>query len=100
MSFSRSAARRTGLAGAPILLIFGILFVYPLLRFLALPWFPALGPIGSMGVAVQGSGLSEAAVLNTLRLGLITAALTTPAGILFAFLLECRAWSGNRALSF
>ncbi len=98
MSFSL-ATRRTGFASAPILLLFGVLFVYPLLRFLALPWFPALGPQGNIGVAVQGGGLSDAAVLNTLQLGLITAAVTTPAGILFAFLLECRAWSGNRALS-
>ncbi len=94
------AARSSKFASAPILLIFGALFVYPLLRFLALPWFPALGPLGNIGVAVQESGLSTTAVLNTLQLGLITAVLTTPAGILFAFLLECRAWSGNRALSF
>jgi iron(III) transport system permease protein len=100
MRVSRLAAPRTGFAGVPILLIFGGLFVYPLLRFLALPWFPALGPPGTVGIAVRESGLSEAAVFNTLRLGLITAALTTPAGILFAFLLECRVWSGNRVLSF
>ena len=94
------AARSGKFAGAPVLLVFGALFVYPLLRFLALPWFPALGPLGNIGVAVQESGLSATAVLNTLQLGLITAALTIPAGILFAFLLECRAWSGNRVLSF
>src|SRR5271168_1756747 len=94
------AARRNRFAGASILLIFGALFVYPLLRFLALPWFPALGPFGNTDISVQESGLSATAVLNTLQLGLLTAALTTPAGILFAFLLECRAWSGNRVLSF
>ena len=62
----------------PILLAFSGLFVYPLLRFLLLPLVPALGPalgpLGSVGVAVQESGLSVRAILDTLQLGLITAA--------------------------
>jgi iron(III) transport system permease protein len=82
-----------------LLLVFGLLFVYPLLRFLLLPLVPALGPLGSIGVATQQSGLSARAILDTLQLSLVTAAVTVPAGILFAFLLECRAWSGNRLLA-
>jgi iron(III) transport system permease protein len=99
MKFSTSAARLRDLSGAPILLLFGLLFVYPLLRFLALPLFPALEPFGSVGIAVQQSSLSGHAILDTLQLSLVTAAVTVPAGILFAFLLECRAWSGNRLLA-
>lgn len=100
MILPRLAARRGFLSSAPILLIFGLLFVYPLLRFLALPWLPGLGPSGAIGFSVHESGVSAGALFNTLRLGLITAALTAPAGILFAFLLECRVWRGNSVLSF
>jgi iron(III) transport system permease protein len=99
MTVFAQAARLRKLSGAPILLLFGLLFVYPLLRFLALPLLPALGPLGSVGIAVQQSSLSTHAILDTLQLALITAAVTVPAGILFAFLLECRTWSGNRALA-
>ncbi|HVE20542.1 MAG TPA: ABC transporter permease subunit [Acidocella sp.] len=99
MNVLARAARLRTLSGAPILLLFGLLFVYPLLRFLALPLFPSLGPLGAVGVAAQQSSLSAQAILNTLQLALITAAVSVPAGILFAFLLECRTWSGNRVLT-
>ncbi|HEY1856015.1 ABC transporter permease [Acidocella sp.] len=99
MTFSAPAAHLRNLSGVPILLVFGVLFVYPLLRFLLLPLVPALGPLGSVGIAAPENFLSAHAILDTLQLALVTAAVTVPAGILFAFLLECRAWPGNRVLA-
>jgi iron(III) transport system permease protein len=85
--------------GLPTLLLFLLLFVYPLLRFLLLPIFPALGPLGAQGLTASGSALSARAVLNTLELGVITAGIATPLGIACGFLLECRHRPGNRLLS-
>jgi iron(III) transport system permease protein len=84
--------------GALLVAVFAAFFAYPLLRFLALPVFPGLGPLGALGYAA-GSGLSDRAVFGTLALGLATACVTAPLGVAFGFLLECRSWHGNRLLS-
>lgn len=81
-----------------LLVVFAGLFVYPIARLLLMPWFPALGPVGGVGVQGSASGLSLAAVGNTLRLGLASTLVAVPLGIGFGWLLERRAWRGKGLL--
>ncbi len=89
---------RQNLCGGVLIALFIILLVYPLARFLSLPWVPGLGPLGAKA-AVNTTGASAAAVENSLRLGLFSALLAVPFGVGFGWLMERRDWRGNRPLA-
>ena len=72
----------------------GLLVTYPLLRFMLLPLFPALGPAAPPG---DGPGLGLA-IGNSLRLAVLCVACTLPLAVWLAFLLERRRWPGARLL--
>lgn len=74
------------LAGA--LILFGLLFVYPLARFLLLPLFPSWAPV-SASISSVGSGLTRASV-NSLVLGLLAAAISSPLGAAMAWWMQYR----------
>ncbi len=76
-------------------LAFGLLVTYPLLRFMLLPLFPALGPAAPLG---EGPGLGIA-IGNSLLLAALSAACALPPAVFLATLLERRRWSGGRLLA-
>ena len=82
---------------APLLLFAG-LFVYPIIRLLLLPWFPALGPTQTTGIT-SASGLGLLPITNTLRLGLASTLVAVPLGVWFGWMLERRRWRGNILLA-
>lgn len=87
--------------GVTILLgVFAGLFVYPVLRLLLLPWFPALGPAGGVGTDAAAAGLPLVAIVNTLRLGTAAALIAVPLGVACGWMLERRRWRGNAVLTF
>lgn len=89
----------TRLPGGLLLLLFAGLFVYPIVRLLLLPWLPALGPAGGIGLHGPDVGLPLDAVGNSLRLGLGSALLAVPLGLACGWLLERRRWRGNALLT-
>ena len=89
--------RRAGFTGLLVLLFAG-LFVYPIARLLLMPWIPALGPAEGIGVHASSLGLSPAAIINTVRLGLASTLVAVPLGIGFGWLLERRHWRGKGLL--
>lgn len=89
---------RWRLPGGVMLAVFAALFVYPIARLLLLPWLPALGPAGGVGVHGTAAGLPLDAIGNTLRLGLASTLLAVPLGVALGWLLERRKWRGNAAL--
>ena len=82
-----------GLAFLP--LAFGLLVTYPLLRFMLLPLFPALGPAAPVGEAPD----LGAAIGNSLLLATLSAACTVPPAVWLGTLLERRRWGGGRLLA-
>ncbi len=90
---------RGRLSGGALLLVFAALFVYPIVRLLLLPWWPALGPAGGVGLHGPAAGLPLVAIGNTLRLGLASALLAVPLGVACGWLLERRRWRGSAALT-
>lgn len=92
---------RQSLGGSVLVALFVILLVYPLGRFLLLPWFSSLGPSGAQTAVPDAStiGLSAAAVENSVRLGLLSALVAVPFGVSFAWLMERRYWRGSRPLT-
>ncbi|MDA8095232.1 MAG: ABC transporter permease subunit [Betaproteobacteria bacterium] len=88
--------RRIGrpLRSAAPLLLFAGLFVYPIVRLLLLPWFPALGPT-QVAAHAEDAALNLEAIANTLRLGLTSTLVAVPVGVWFGWLLERRRWRGN-----
>lgn len=88
--------RRAG-ASLPLVLFAG-LFVYPTVRLLILPWFPALAPVQTAPLEVTG-GPILLAISNTLQLGLASTLVAVPVGVWFGWLLERRRWRGNLLLT-
>jgi iron(III) transport system permease protein len=93
---------RSRIGGGLVLVILGTLFVYPMLRFLLIPWLPALGPatgpFGGQAGTDALSTLSLAAVGNSVQLGCAAGFLAIPAGLCLGFFLERRRWGGNSLL--
>lgn len=79
---------RSGALLAGALILFGLLFVYPLARFLLLPLFPTWAPVSSSGLA-GGSDLARAS-FNSLVLGLLAAILSSTIGAAIAWWIQYR----------
>lgn len=77
------------LPGAFLLLLFAGLTLYPVLRFLLLPFLPASGAGG--GIAFS-SAISLEAVANSVRIGLASTLWALAFGIPIAWLFERRKW--------
>jgi iron(III) transport system permease protein len=75
----------------------GAFVTYPLLRFLLLPWAPALGPAFAPPPG-DGPGLGLAA-LNTIRLATLSAGCALVPALWLGLMLERRSWRGRRALA-
>ncbi len=74
----------------------GVFVTYPLLRFLLLPWVPALGPDFAPPPG-DGPGLGIAA-MNTIRLATLSAGCALAPALWLGLMLERRSWRGQRAL--
>ena len=77
-------------------LLLGGLVTYPLLRFLLLPLWPALGP-SVIAPTGQGPGLGEAAATSVL-LAAAAAACAVPPSVWLGTLIERRRWRGRSLL--
>ena len=93
----RSILRRIGVLRFLAGMTLASLFIYPISRFLLLPWFPALAPIVTTE-AIE-SPLPVAAIVNSLGLALGSMALAVPAGIILGWLRERRRWTGNAPIT-
>ena len=95
MRYRRPDARGSRLA----LLLVGIAIVYPLTRFLLIPWFPALAPPQPATASTANPALLVQAIGNSLRIGFETGLAAILPGFAIAFLLERCAWRGNQSLA-
>lgn len=93
----RAQSRQQRVANRLVLLVFAVLFVYPIVRLLLLPWFPALGPTPVNAVQGAHAHLALDAVANTVRLALLSTSIAVPLGLVIAWFLERRR-SGAHAL--
>lgn len=80
---------------ATMTIVFILVVLYPIIRFLFIPWFPGLGPIGGSYAAVS---FPFAALINSVQIGLACTLLALPIGLGFAWLFERRCWKGDGAL--
>ncbi len=81
----------------PVLLLMLLMLVWPLIRFLLLPWVAAFGPAHAPPPGDPEPLMPALAGSALLALG--SAALATPPALWFGLLLERRRWRGNGALS-
>jgi iron(III) transport system permease protein len=79
--------------------LLGLISIYPLGRFLLLPFFPSMGPTGGASFGGAATPLPLETIVNTLQVGIGAGLVVLPPGLLLVFLLERRSWAGNRAVA-